>query len=305
VLGAAVLACTALVSFDEVQCTDALDCQARGGAFSGAACVRGVCVPPEAGPGGAGADGGGAWDCLSQDRADPDLSPQVSVQIVAFDPLQPYTLGSTVDGGSDLWVAGYTPVSGMKIQPCGALDPLCSSPIAAASITDDAGIAQVTVPGSFAGLYQMTRPDVLPLLLYPGRFIAGDTRVTYAQGVIDQTEVVGVGAAAGVTANTDPDAGLGHLFVSALDCNDRRASGVSFSLGDIEAGVRTYLVNGLPNLTATQTAADGVGGFVNVPEGSVIVSAALASQGQQALGSLNVYVKAATVTLVLVRARTR
>jgi len=75
-------------------------------------------------------------------------------------------------------------------------------------------------------------------------------------------------------AQLDPTAGL--VFVTAHDCNDKPASGVSFNLDKHQDRVTVlYLENGLISSTATATDSNGLGGIINVPSGFVSVEGSI------------------------------
>jgi hypothetical protein len=245
-------------------------------------------------------DASGPWGCLQIAPGTSNPSVTIQVQIIAFDQFVPYTLGGAVDSGNDLQIVQATPAPGIAVQPCGNLDPACVNPVAPVVVTGDAGIATFAMNGAFDGFYSMKRSDSFPTLFYPGRLLASEPTIGYPVAVLPFSVAAELGAAIGITVNTDADAGLGHIFEAVFDCTDRHAAGVSFSLA-VDAGTLFYTENGVPSTSATQTDPSGAGGFLNVPAGSVTVRATIAGQTLQ----LPVYVRPASETLVYLRTRSR
>jgi hypothetical protein len=289
---------------------------AAGAAASGSGILHLGCSTPDcaetatcavpAGDGGLGQETSSPWACLDQPPlAGEDPTTQVAVDIVTYDPLASGTLPAGVDGGSDLILAsGYTGAPGVSAEACSPLDVFCAYPRTQGAVTDDSGTARLTLPGDFSGYYQLERPDLFPSLLYTGRFVAGDTHVTYPEAAPTKAELSALSLAFHVAVNEQADAGPGYLTAIVFDCNDRRASGVSFSLTNVSAGVQIYLQNGIPT-NATQTTADGAGAFMNVPQGSVTLASTLVTEGNRSLGTTNVYVRSGSLTNVFVRPRVR
>jgi hypothetical protein len=315
VLGAAaaVAACSLLVPLDDVQCNTAADCTARGPAFAAAACVSNVCTFADGGDAGVApdtaveaapaVDASGPWGCLQVAPEPSDPGATMQVELIAFDPFQPYTLGGAVDGGTDLQVIQATPEPGISVQPCAILDPACANPVAPAVMTDDAGAATLSINGGFNGFYLMRRSDSFPTLFYPGRLLASEPSVTYPVGMLPYSVAAEIGAAVGVTVSTNPDAGVGHIFGAVFDCTDRHSAGVSFSL-NTDAGTQFYLQNNVPTTAQTQTDVSGVGGWLNVPVGTVTIQLTIAGQTAQ-LPAYTFFVRPASETLVYVRPRSR
>ena len=150
--------------------------------------------------------------------SDPSL--RVDVELIAFDYDKPFTLGSAVDGGNDFALLQYTPLPGTSMQACTAFDPSCSSPVTPQVVTDGTGAAHLTVPGTFSGVYSMQRPDSFPAIYYPGRLVAGEPHVTYPVSSVAYKTFGVLGGALRVGTRGDANAGLGHLFVTANDCDD-------------------------------------------------------------------------------------
>jgi hypothetical protein len=302
--GGAVLACTLLVPSDEVQCATASDCRARGPAFATAVCVASVCQV--GGDAGASPEAGAndPWACLDRATLESDPAAAVDVQIITYNALSPVTFGGSLDGGNDLTLVAYAPEIGVTVVACSSLDPVCASPIAGPTLTDDAGVARLVVAGSFNGFYSLTRSDSVPSLFYPGRLVEGESSIGFPTSLVSRTSYTALQGSLGIASNLDTDAGPGLVAVTQYDCNERRASGAVFTATPVAA--RTlYVANGLPSNSATQTSSDGSGLLVDVPAGSVSIASTLAGPNARPLVDVNVLVRSGSITLVKLRPRVR
>ena len=220
------------------------------------------------------------------------------------DALLPITTAGP-QGGSDFTVLGYTPVSGITVVACNALDVLCSEPVTAAPVSDDAGGATVVVPDDFAGFFQFTGPGYVPSKAYVGHLLADASTFQAPFPILATSATLTLAGALGVPMILDPEAGVGHFFFQVYDCFDHLAPGVSFSLA-IDPGPDTlqwYLTTGIPSTTATQTDSRGAGGTLNVPAGAVLVTATLAAT-QTTIGTVNTVIDPGWATYGWVRVRT-
>jgi hypothetical protein len=101
----------------------------------------------------------------------------------------------------------------------------------------------------------------------------------------------------------DAGAGLGEVFVIIHDCNDHRLTGVTLALS--RTGPETlpfYIISGVPNTTVNVTDSEGVGGAVNVPQGSLKITAtSLATT--TTVGTADVYIRPGELTYAWIRPR--
>lgn len=66
--------------------------------------------------------------------------------------------------------------------------------------------------------------------------------------------------------------GTGSVFLTALDCDGRPASGVTFELAEHQTEAASlYIDSGVISNTAAETDASGVGGFIRIPPGFIEV----------------------------------
>ena len=164
-------------------------------------------------------------------------------------------------GGSDFTLLSYTPVPGLSVEGCNALDVFCKTPITSQPVSDDAGQATVTAPENFSGYFEFAGPGFLPSTLYPGRFLADASTFRPVRGPQYHRYPVHRLDSPG------PDAGQsggrrGQAFVQVYDCFNRYAPGVTFTFGIVDGGpnvVQWYIDDTFPSKSATQTDPQGTG----------------------------------------------
>jgi hypothetical protein len=305
-LAGSVFACTLLVPANGVQCSTSDDCQARGPQFAGSVCVANICLS-----GDAGADDTGPWGCLNTTPEPSDPNQQVDVQIVFYDAFQPYTLGGSTDGGTDLDLVNYAPQTGVTVLACDALDPDCQSPVAPPATSDDAGVASLVVPGGFTGFYRLDLDGYVPTYLYAGaRLLAGQPKVSFPAAMTSEAEYSALQAAFSTSVNADQDAGPGVVTVTQFDCLDKHAPGVAFTSSPAPAQTLYLASGGIPSPGTMQTqAGEGAGVLLNVPSGGANITATLLGAPDagpaQVVSTANVVVHPGTFTVVYLRPRTR
>jgi len=193
-------------------------------------------------------------------------------------------------------------VSDLTARLCLQLDPFCTNPIAE-GIQDVDGLMTFSVPTPLMGfngyldvmssmelctdpifgdfgptMCQMASPECNPeapteaclvpvyargLLFFNPR-VYNDVEEPMQLPLIPAAAIPTMLQAAG--AQLDPT--KGNLFVTALDCDGRPASGVTYSLKDnAESVTQLYVHEGQPNRTDLVTDESGVGGFLGVPAG--------------------------------------
>lgn len=278
-------ACSLLVPTELEVCTTKADCEAKGAAFAGSTCYRGSCVRA------ATTDAGAEASSDADDGAVPS-GPWGCVGHVVW-PLD--TTGETRVSRNRIVDVSEKPVPGITLQGCGKLDPDCNKPLGAGAVTDADGIFSLTLPRGFDGFVRASAPTpLMPALVY-GPPLYEDADAVKIGG--EPMHAVGEGDIAALLAIVDGtvDPSTGHLFVQHQDCEGRQAAGASLSISLKGPNTKGYYyAGGLPNTDALVTDGSGLGGYVNVPPGSVAVTV------RNALGQLfatrTVIVKAKTVT---------
>jgi hypothetical protein len=281
--------CSLIFPASATQCTKDGDCAARG--FLNAACIAEVCAPA------AQADSGPpdtsvadafeypkGWECLANVQwPTPTMMPMVLSQ-----PLED--------------VLSTTPLPGVSMRPCGAADPDCTSPVGAATVSDDAGVGHFPLLNGFDGYVDVRREGGVPALVYvtPPLFSTANqyTADLITNSLFNQLVGLTVSTRDGGPVGIDPSAG--HIFVYAEGCDwqsnlSKGASGVSFAFDRTGPNVgQAYFVGNVPGNTDRT---DGSGTFVlvNMPPGPITLTAKLADSGLR-VGSVAAYVRKGAAT---------
>jgi hypothetical protein len=135
-------------------------------------------------------------------------------------------------------------------------------------------------------------PVYAPAMLFFNPPIVADIDTPLPLQLFPTSGLPAVIGAAGI--QVDPMAG--NLFIQALDCDGKPASGVTYQMAQYESQVSPlYVDNGIVSESVTHTDSTGVGGFVRVPPGFVSVtgynsdSVAVGEIGVQAAPSVLTY----------------
>jgi hypothetical protein len=155
------------------------------------------------------------------------------------------------------------------LRACNRFDLECSQPLSAAVVMGADGLFHLELPQGFDGYLEVTSPAIIPALYVFSRPLRTDLE--------DEFIVVSLSTARGLAASGSQqlDTSLGLLAVRARDCLGELTEGVKFS--NDKGGTAFAFVDGLPVLGYDETNEEGLGGFLNVPLGTVVV------QGQEAM----------------------
>jgi hypothetical protein len=186
-------------------------------------------------------------------------------------------------------------VPGASVSVCSPADVACAAPLASAQ-TDATGTAVLTVsnahtPGGLGldAYLQITDPSFVPTLFYWG-FPLGTSRWTVRGELLTPAEQQSLLASIHVTL--DPN--RGQIDAQVVDCAFHPAPGVGVSI-DV-ADSETKVIYGLPgNATATSTDQTGLVSFLDVPPGSVQLTATARSQGAP-VSRISIQVRAGWIT---------
>ena len=287
-MGGALVCCEALVRNDVYQCTTNDDCVGRGGPFQGTSCVGRVCVASDAAP--MSTDAGALdpkWGCIGKIPYNPPSETEhvnLRVRFVAL--LSEQNLPF------------------LHVQACKSLDVLCSAPIADI-YTDANGYGNLSVPRYFSGyLYVRSPPEdagvdggattdkLLPsIILQPPPSVDDDPDASIPLNISahlgSASDFNQILTLIGKTADRE----LGHLLGLAIDCTGAPAAGVSLHADLVDTKTVPYYVeNGTPSTTATQTGPRGEAGYMNLPAGSVKITASVPSLGKN-MGASTVLIR--------------
>lgn len=273
--------CSLALSADDEQCSTDGDCAARG--FSGASCVAGICRAgsgTDAGSDAGDAQGGGPWDCVGK------------VTWPAPDTTVPASASIRV-----LRLLGQTPFEGLVAKICPPFDVDCQNPIAETT-SDATGKLNIPVYKGFNGhLFApapASFPEMAPMLVYllpppvEVETVARDGNLNLAS-VSEMTSIASLG---GVQVKSE----LGHIFFTAYDCLQGRASKVSVKVDTVDPTTQAIYISdsGVPSDVLAETQKKGEGAVINVPPGYVTVTATHADHGKYF--SLTVSVRAGHIT---------
>jgi hypothetical protein len=268
-LGFALFACSVIVDGNEPQCVADADCAARGTAFSGTVCRESLCVESAKG-----ATSGDALDCGSPVSSN---QPTVKYSFAAFLP----TSGDGAAGAP------------FRVTACQQFDVECHAPVVGPLEVKPTVLTDYILPQGFNGYFQISNPATMPALYFLSRTLVADT-VAWSPTVLSQDTVSRLASAAGATLS--PNAGL--IIAAVRDCAGNPIAGVTVSSSD-GLSLRYYVVNDLPVLAATETTAQGVVGFANVPATTVVLSAR--TKAGKVLPPVSLRVNAGSISLVELR----
>lgn len=210
-------------------------------------------VEPLSSSGGAPSAEDPKWSCL--DGAEPAsavvLRPTVTFTLALNDP----STGSAPPGAS--------------LRACNRFDLECTMPAAGPLELGADNRFHLPLPQSFAGYIELTSPAIIPAVYVFSRPLMTD--------VEDEFIVVSLTTARGLAASSSVqlDSTLGLVAVRTRDCLGELSSGVRFS--NDKGGSAFAFVDGLPVVGYDETNDEGLGGFLNVPLGTVVI------QGQEVL----------------------
>jgi hypothetical protein len=286
----ALLACSIVVSTESQQCKVDGDCTAHG--FSNAVCAQSVCVTRANidGGGGSGGSGGGGtggdaavepWSCIG------------NVTWPSEDPAQMVNFR-----GRYLSAFDETPIVGLSVKACEPYDLDCAMSKASGT-TDKDGYVNLSLPKNFKGFLSTQAPGVVPGIGYilppQSKSDALDAVIPTNVAVHLITEQLFNGLLNQVKQMADPT--MGHLFGLAVNCNNEVAEHVSITAAPTSPATFGYYSasDGFPSVTLKETSTKGEAGFINLPSGSVTVTAT-SNDVMKKLGDYAVFIKAGTIT---------
>ena len=270
-----------------------------GGGDSGAS-DTGV---PDTGSADAGPDADPRFACLALPGESLDPS-QVTLELLVADATKTAQTPASVDGGTDLTYVVYTPRAGVSMSACLGFDPACANPVTTPALTNDAGSVSFTLSGNFVGFFHGTAPGIVPFSLFPGQWPTGEKHEQYGTSSLSVSDETLLNAALNNAVDLDAGSGLGEVFVIVYDCFEHRLAGATVALSKSAPNTLPFYVtsSGVPDTTAQVTDNAGVGGAVNVPAGTVKVTATFLATSTT-IGSIDVYVRPAELTYAWIRPR--
>jgi hypothetical protein len=206
------------------------------------------------------------WGCLGKPAAP---------RAVALRPTVGFSLGL-----NDPVRQGTPPDASMRA--CNRFDIDCTAPVQGPATPAADGLMHLELPQGFAGFLEITSPAIIPALYFFSQPLQTDRQEEFIVVSFDTAVAL---AASGAVA-IDPELGL--IAVRTMDCQGVLGGGVEFS--NQTGGVPFAFIDGLPAIGYTVSNREGLGGFVNVPPGLVILEGQEVSSGQ-VTGTVSVVVR--------------
>jgi hypothetical protein len=156
---------------------------------------------------------------------------------------------------------------GASMRACNRFDIDCAAPVQGPAAPAADGLMHLELPQGFAGFLEIMSPAIIPVLYFFSQPLQADRQDEFIVVSFDTARAL---AASGDVA-LDPELGL--IAVRTMDCQGELSGGVEFS--NQTGGVPFAFVDGLPAIGYAVSNREGLGGFVNVPPGLVVL------QGQE------------------------
>lgn len=169
------------------------------------------------------------------------------------------------------------PISNCHIRVCERFDPTCQAPLSDA-YSNTEGYVDAKIFQGFDGYFEIIGPD--------GRIDESSLfkpMIRLAEPILDEERgaslTIPIEDATTMIRRTEFDAaqkflrvsqhtGYGFLAVRVVDCDHKRADGVSLRLEPTDGETTAfYSVNGFPSISGGPTSPSGEGGFYNAPSG--------------------------------------
>ncbi len=186
------------------------------------------------------------------------------------------------------------PLMGVTVKACSVADVMCATPLTMGT-TDAMGAVALTFPrlaDRFNGVMEMTGGGTYPTRAYGVRFAADNTSSLQVPTAMEATLLANI-------AGADLDPTRGSVIFDVHDCMGAHAAGASVVVSTVDThSQRMYIRGALPDTTATDTDASGIGGYLNVPAGATMLNATVASGGAH-IGTYNADVRAGYLQIVV------
>jgi hypothetical protein len=189
----------------------------------------------------------------------------------------------------------------VPIAACNKLDYTCSQPISMAT-TDMAGDAKLTVPANFAGYMQQTsRTDYVPAMYFMPAQLPEIGKKLSNFPLVPSAAFAGLAIALGTSVNRE----RGHAMLIVEDCMGAALPGIAFTSPQADMGTTAfYVIDQIPTTNATATPPEGDGGYANLPEGVVEISATDVKTGL-VINTVTMLIRAGAITTVYIRPASR
>jgi hypothetical protein len=195
------------------------------------------------------------WGCLDQPIATTavPLVPRVDLALTVTD---------TVTGA---------PPEGLSARACSRLNVDCDTPLTPDVSPAIDGAMHLSVPQRFDGFVEIRSPATVPTLYFMNQELMRDTAESFA--IISTLALAGLATQDNVTLEPE----RGFVLIRTFDCQGAPAGGVELS--NDKGGQPFAFVDGFPVVGRDETSGDGIGGFVNIPTGIVVVQGVVREHG--------------------------
>jgi hypothetical protein len=239
--------CSVLIDKDRVQCTMDSDCRDRGPELAGAICVDSVCHPDP------------VWGCLGS---------------VVFPKPAPGMFTVTIHVRD---LVNQSPIAGVTGRLCERPDTECKAPISGDIPATPMGDLLLPVRAGFDGYVELNAPGRMPGLYFIYPPVDANREIPLVPmletALVEQLAILNMRMVV-------PE--RGHVLLGGYDCEHKPAEAITLSTPDADdktAGF--YVLNNLPKIGAPFTDASGRGGFINLKEGIVSITANVAADNRK------------------------
>jgi len=253
--------CSVLVDKGRVQCTTDSDCRDRGPESVGAICSDSICLPDP------------VWGCLGS--------------VVFPKPMGDlYTLTIHV---RDL--VNQMPIMGVTAAVCERPDTQCKAPLIKDFPATAMGDLQIPLRAGFDGYLELRAPGRMPGLYFVYPPMDANREIPLVPmletALVEQLAILNM-------KELKPE--RGHVLLGGYDCRRMPGEGIVLTSQDTDEQTSTfYVLNNLPKVDAKATDASGRGGFINMKEGIVAITASLASDNRK-IASVSLLVRPGMMT---------
>jgi hypothetical protein len=193
------------------------------------------------------------------------------------------------------------PLANVPIVACNKLDYTCMQPIATATTGMD-GDATMTVPANFAGYMQQTaRTDYVPAMYFMPVLLPEVGKKLSNFPLVPSIAFSGLAVALGTSVNRE----RGHAMLIVEDCQGLALAGIKFTSPQADmASTAFYVRDQYPTTSATDTPPEGDGGYANLPEGVIEITASDVKTGL-VINTVTMLIRAGAITTAYIRPASR
>jgi hypothetical protein len=187
------------------------------------------------------------------------------------------------------------PIPGVTARVCEKLDTTCKMPIMPDVPANEAGDILLTLRAGFDGYAELRAPGKMPGLYFFYPPVDADRTVPLVPllepVLIEQLAILN-------DKEVRPD--RGHLLLGGYDCQRMPAPGVQLHTDDADAESSPfYVLNNVPKATAKETDKSGRGGFINLKDGIIALTATVAADKRK-IATVSLFVRPGMITFTTI-----